>query len=155
MEDNPDKARSLRGEALAYLKQAILLWPCKNIVPPAQLQKAYGKRPHPDMAAAPAGSPIPMRQGNYPLDPFHEKSQAMLQAIYGEQAHHPAIADNLDHLGDLALQQQATGQAIQHYQRAYKMKIALYGEKEAHVAIALSHAHIGRAHLQATNPKKL
>ena len=78
----------------------------------------------------------------------------MQQAIYGAEADHPALADTLEDLGDLALKEQKTDEAMQHYQRAYKMKIALYGEKEAHLAIALSHANIGRAHLQADQPQK-
>ena len=155
---HPDKARSFRGEALAYLKQgnaAVAMQKYRTSL--AQLQKIYGqKATHPDMAAALSGiAHTHAAQGNYPLATlFHEKSQTMHQAIYGAEADQPALADKLEDLGDLALQQQKSDEAMTCYQRAYKMKIALYGEKEAHVAMALSHANIGQAHLQAHQPEK-
>ena len=89
-----------------------------------RLLALHGQDPHPDRAGLSGIADYLRRKGLSIRRPV--KKSEPYQAIYGEQAH-PAIADNLDHLGDLALQQQAY--EAMTYQRAYEMKMALPAKK--------------------------
>ena len=160
---HPHKARSLRGEAMAYLEQAQLEVALQQYQQALnQLREVYGQDAiHPDIAATLSGMALVRSEQQYYAlaNTLYQEALTMHQQIYGSDVDHPDIAENLEGLGEVALHQQqgakATGdsqeakqcyqEAMEYYKKALTIKEKLYGTATDHPAIAQSHAHIGRA----------